>query len=186
VRANDVEEQRHEIAERAQALEPHVSDSDLKAFVIRATNEMMDTQAWYESIASLLAGKPPVKWLDEDIDNFSAEVKRIARKFRNREPLVFEGEAEETKSKGEREAMRLHRIRLGITMLGEPEQETVVQIHPEDEEIVEDIAKRVYEMLESEEMSKDRDKDVKQAALSRIIQWLEDEYETSLDAELEA
>jgi hypothetical protein len=186
VRANDVEEQRHEIAERAQALEPHVSDSDLKAFVIRATNEMMDTQAWYESIASLLASKPPVKWLDDDIDNFNAEVKRIARKFRNREPLVFEGNGEEQKAESERKAMRLHSIRLGITMLGEPEQETVVHIHPEDEEMAEDIANRLHDLLESDEVSKDKDKQVKLAALGKLIRRLKDEQETSIDAELDA
>jgi len=184
VRSNQVEKQRHEIAERAQALEPHVSDTELKAFVIRATNEMMDTQAWYESIAALLAGKPPVKWLDDDIQTFQTEVKRIARKFRNREPLVFEGNGAPESQANKRESMRLHRIRLGITMLGEPEQETIVQVHPEDEEIVDDIAERIYRILESDVSSAGKDRQVKLAALGRLIQRLEQEQEASFDSEL--
>lgn len=183
-RAGDVEEQRHEIAERAQMLDPYVSDEALKAFVIRATNEMMDTQAWYESIAALLAGTPPVKWTDDHVDAFGNKVVEIARKFRNKETLIFEGD-EEVDDEDERREMRLHRVRLGITMLGEPEQETVVQIHPEDEEIIEDIADRMQETLESDETTKDKDTQVKLAALGRLIQRLEDEREASMDAELD-
>jgi hypothetical protein len=185
-RADEVEEQRHEIAERAQVLQQHVSDADLKSFVIRATNEMMDLQAWYESIASLLAGKPPVKWTDDDIDTFKGELKRIARKFRNRESLIFEGEESGVeKSETQREEMQLHRIRLGITMLGEPEKETVVQIHPEDEDHIDEVIDRVYNTLESDETLKDKDLQVKLAALGKLIQRLEEESEASLDAELD-
>jgi len=185
VRADEVEEQRQEIAERAQILDPYVTDEDdLKAFVIRATNEMMETKAWYESIAALLAGKPPLKWTDDDVDVFRTEVVEMARKFRNQETLIFEDD-QEVEDEDERQEMRLHRIRLGITMLGEPEQETVVQIHPEDEEMIESIADRVYETLESDETAKDKDTQVKLAALGRLIQRLEDEREASMDAELD-
>jgi hypothetical protein len=167
-------------------LQPHVSDADLKSFVIRATNEMMDTQAWYESIASLLASTPPVKWTDDDISTFKSELKRVARKFRTRESLVFEDDKDEgSEDEGEREEMRLHRIRLGITMLGEPEQETVVQVHPEDDEIVEDIADKVYQTIESNEAFRDKDIQVKLAALGRLIQRLDEQQEASIDAELD-
>jgi len=185
-RASEVDEQRHEIAERAQALQADVTDADVKAFVIRATNEMMDTQAWYESIAALLAGKPPVKWLDDDISNFKSELKQVARKFRTRESLIFEGDEDGEENEEERREMRLHRIRLGITMLGEPEQETVVQIHPEDEGLVDEITDRIYEMLESDETLKDKDLQVKLAAIGKLIQRLEAKSKASLDAQLDS
>lgn len=190
-RADTVEEQRHEIAERAQALEPHVSDDSLKAFVIRATNEMMDTQAWYESIATLLTGKPPVKWLDDDLERFSAELVQTARKFRNREPLVFEN-GSDTKSKPEngkaaqKSERNLIRIRLGITTLGEDEQETVVQIQPEDEQMVNQIADRLQDVLESGAEVDGKDTQVNLAALGKLIGRLSNDLDISLTPELEA
>lgn len=185
-RANDVESQRREIAERAQLLQKHVTQDELKALVIRATNEMMDIQAWYESIASLLVGKPPVKWTDDDVETFKAELKRVAKDFRSRESLIFEeGDADEPSSDSHRAQMRLHRIRLGITMLGEPEDETVVQIHPEDEEHVSKVTERVFELLESDADLRDTDVQVKLAAMGRLIQRLNKKTDASLDAELD-
>jgi len=180
LRGDTADEQRHELAERARELEPHASDPDVKSFIIRATNEVLDTQAWYESIASLIAGKPPVKWLDKDLDTFTAELRSVARKFRMREPLVFE-EADETEN--ERGEMRLHRVRLGITRLGELEQETVVNIHPEDEEFVEETAERLQRSLEQDGDEDDRKTDVILAALGRVMQEYVDEREHTLDAE---
>ena len=186
VTAKIVKEERSEIAERAQALEPHVSDDDLKALVIRATNEMMDVQAWYESIAALFAGKPPVKWLDEDVKRFRTELRRVAKKFRNREPLVFENGQKNgyADTEDERPATRLQRIRLGITTLGEPEEETVVQVHPEDEEVVDNLVERFLEALESDPDLTDKSTQVKLAALGKLIRRLSAEHELSLDTQL--
>jgi hypothetical protein len=183
LRADSVEDRRHELAERARELEPHASDPDVKSFIIRATNEVLDTQAWYESIASLIAGKPPVKWLDKDLDTFTAELRSVARKFWTREPLVFEEADETDETEDEREEMRLHRVRLGITRLGEPEQETVVNIHPEDEEFVEETAERLQRSLEQDGNEDDRKTDVILAALGRVMQEYVDEREHTLDAE---
>ena len=183
LRGETADEQRHELAERAQELEPHVSDPDVKSFLIRATNEVLDTQAWYESIASLIAGKPPVKWLDKDLDTFTAELRSVARKFRMREPLVFEEADETDETEDERGEMRLHRVRLGITRLGELEQETVVNIHPEDEEFVEETAERLQRSLEQDGDEDDRKTDVILAALGRVMQEYVDERELALDAE---
>lgn len=181
-------EQRHELAERAQRLEPHVTDGDLKSFVIRATNEVMDTRAWYESLASLLASRPPVKWRDEDIETFKAELRQIARKFTTREPLIFEdeeGEPDGQEETSDRAEMRLHRIRLGITMLGEPEQETVVNIHPEDEDLVESVANRMEKALKTDEEAQDANSQVKLAALGRLIRRLSDKQDASMETELD-
>ncbi len=183
LRADTADEQRHELAERARELEPHASDPDVKSFIIRATNEVLDTRAWYESIASLLVSKPPVKWLDGDLDTFESELKEVARKFRTREPLVFEDISENEEDKSQREEMQLHRVRLGITRLGEPEQETVVNIHPEDEEFVEDVAGEIQRALEQEEESGDMSPDVMLAALGRVMEEYVGERERALDTE---
>jgi hypothetical protein len=183
LRGDTADEQRHELAERARELEPHASDPDVKSFIIRATNEVLDTQAWYESIASLLVSKPPVKWLDGDLDTFESELTGVARKFRTREPLVFEDVSENEEDEDEREEMQLHRVRLGITRLGEPEQETVVNIHPEDEEFVEDVAGQIQRALEQEEESGDTNPDVMLAALGRVMEEYVGERERALDTE---
>jgi len=185
LRSESVEEQRHELAERARELEPHASDPDVKSFIIRATNEVLDTQAWYESIASLIVSKPPVKWLDGDLDTFENELKEVARKFRTREPLVFENVAEDQDEYEEeqREKMELHRVRLGITRLGEPEQETVVNIHPEDEEFVENAAAQIRSVLEQEGESGDMAPDVLLAALGRVMEEVTEKRESTLNSE---
>jgi hypothetical protein len=186
LRADSVEDRRHELAERARELEPHASDPDVKSFIIRATNEVLDTQAWYESIASLIAGKPPVKWLDGDLEDFEVELREVAKTFRHQETLIFEGAQEETKDSEEsdtREEMRLHRIRLGITKLGEPERETVVNIHPEDEDFVETVAERVRSALEHEEDDGDTSSDIVLVALGRVMERLVDEREQALNPE---
>jgi len=184
LRADRVEEQRHELAERARELEPHASDPDVKSFIIRATNEVLDTQAWYESIASLLVSKPPVKWLDGDLDTFESELKEVARKFRTREPLVFEEASDEDEEhEQERQEMKLHRVRLGITRLGEPEQETVVNLHPEDEEFVEDAASQIRSTLEQGGEGGDMTTNVLLAALGRVMEEITEERERALDSE---
>lgn len=183
LRAGTADDQRHELAERARELEPHASDPDVKSFIIRATNEVLDTQAWYESIASLIVSKPPVKWLDGDLDTFESELKEVARKFRTREPLVFEGAAEDDEDEDEREEMQLHRVRLGITRLGEPEQETVVNIHPEDEEFVESAVTNIQNAVEQEGSEDNMTPDVLLAALGRVMEELTEKRERALDSE---
>lgn len=183
LRPDAVEEQRHELAERARELEPHASEPDVKSFIIRATNEVLDTRAWYESIASLLVSKPPVKWLDGDLDTFESKLKEVARKFRTREPLVFEENSnEDKKHEEEREEMQLHRVRLGITRLGEPEQETVVNIHPEDEEYVEGAVAKIRNALEQGERGDDMTPDVLLAALGRVMEEVTEKRERALDS----
>jgi hypothetical protein len=79
--------------------------------------------------------------------------------------------------------MQLHRVRLGITRLGEPEQETVVNIHPEDEEFVEDVAGEIQRALEQEEESGDMSPDVMLAALGRVMEEYVGERGRALDTE---
>jgi hypothetical protein len=185
LRADSVEEQRHELAERARELEPHASDPDVKSFIIRATNEVLDTQAWYESIASLIAGKPPVKWLDGDLEDFEIKLREVAKTFRHQETLIFEDTESTTTEEDSdtREEMRLHRIRLGITKLGEPERETIANIHPEDEDFVEDVAGRIRSALEQEQEDGDTNPNIVLAALGRVMEELVDERERALDPE---
>jgi len=184
LRSESIEEQRHELAERARALEPNASDPDVKSFIIRATNEVLDTQAWYESIASLLVSKPPVKWLDGDLEDFEVELREVAKTFRHQETLIFEGNGEkESQDTDEREEMRLHRIRLGIAKLGEPEKETVVNLHPEDEEFVENAAAQIRGALEKGDEQEDKTPDVLLAALGRVMEEITEQRERSLDSE---
>jgi hypothetical protein len=157
----------------------------VKSFIIRATNEVLDTQAWYESIASLIAGKPPVKWLDGDLEDFEIKLREVAKTFRHQETLIFEDTESTTTEEDSdtREEMRLHRIRLGITKLGEPERETIANIHPEDEDFVEDVAGRIRSALEQEQEDGDTNPNIVLAALGRVMEELVDERERALDPE---
>ena len=45
-------------------------DAKLKAFLLRATDSDLEDSTWLESLATLLAGKPPAHWDDQDRARF--------------------------------------------------------------------------------------------------------------------
>ena len=178
LRAPDADDRRHELAERARLLLPHATQTNLKAFLVRATDEIHDTQGWYESLAALLAKSPPAQWLDHQRDAFHMALTEVARRFRTLEPLVFD----ESGHVGEMETDAAHpsvqRMRLGVTSLGEPEREAVVSVHVEDQAYVDSLAENLEHLLDGSEVDSP---DIKLAALGQLTRKLLAERETQLD-----
>jgi hypothetical protein len=96
LRAADADGRRHELATRSRTLLPVATDLRLKSFLVRASDEILDTRAWTESVAALLARQPPAQWGDEDRTRFRVTLQDIARIFDNLEPLALELEAAES------------------------------------------------------------------------------------------
>ncbi|PSQ76240.1 MAG: hypothetical protein BRD37_07275 [Bacteroidetes bacterium QH_8_67_23] len=198
LQAEDSEARRSELAERAQVLLSHVTDTALKSFCVRATDEMLDTQGWYESLAALLAKRPPEQWVDKDREKFEETLTQVAHRFRNQEPLYFEeskngagsSEAEgngedavESKeaspaaqTNGTASPPKMRRIRLSISASDEPDQEAVVNIRLENEDDVDQVVKHVGRALEEAD---ENNVDVKLAGVSEVAQSLLTEREAS-------
>ena len=174
LQAEDREARRSELAKRAQVLLPHVSEAPLSSFLVRATDEMMDTQSWYETLAALIAKRPPAQWLDKNRETFQSRLAEIAQQFLNQEPLYFEeGDGAEASTTSTQEngkaAPKTQRIRLSISAQNEPDKQAVVSIPVEKEDHVSEVVEAVKKTLDAE---KSLSADLKLAALSKVAQQL--------------
>ncbi len=156
---------RQELADRARLLLPHANDTKLKAFLVRAADEVLDTQGWYESLSSLLANRPPVQWRDEDLSLFNNTLREVSRRFSMLEPIVFDLQQESAEdSVHDTNSPTVKRVRLSVTMQYEDEHEQVISIHPEDHELIEQVRQR----LQSEIAKEDVTLETKIAALAQL------------------
>ena len=158
LRAGDADGRRAELAERARALLPVASDARLKAFLVRATDQILDTQAWFESLAALLAKRPPEQWTDEDRASFATALRGIAQAFFKLEPLAHDLTDGTRPPAGD-----VRRVRLFVQTLTEQEEDGIVHVHPEDDALVDALHVRLAEALPD-----DATADVKLAALGRL------------------
>ncbi len=173
------DERRHELAERARPLLPHATDTRLKAFLVRATDEILDTQGWYESLAALLAKRPPVQWSDEDHEVFGTALREIARRFHTLEPIAFEADQEAPEPEAPAADTRLlKRVRLSVTVQYEDEHEHVISIHPEDNDLITDVYRRLREAVDAEDVVLE----TKIAALAQLTKELLSERERTYKA----
>lgn len=69
-----------ELHERAQNISQVVGDFKLEAFIGRLA-QFSNSDASFESIASLAASKPPRNWIDPDLDRTTIEIADLAQKF---------------------------------------------------------------------------------------------------------
>jgi hypothetical protein len=67
-------------------------DTKLKAFLMRAADDATEDATWLESIATLLAGKPPTHWDDQDRARFEVQLAAVTRTFEHFRVLAFEME----------------------------------------------------------------------------------------------
>ena len=67
-------------------------ESKLKAFLQRVADDGVEDNTWLESIATLLAGKPPVHWDDQDRAKFELQLGASARNFEHYRILAIEME----------------------------------------------------------------------------------------------
>lgn len=182
LRATAPDDRRHELAERARALLPAADDVQLRAFLVRASDEILDTRAWTESVAALLAKQPPTQWSDEDRRRFTLALRAVAQAFDKLEPLALDLAAEEAQRETAHpsdatdaetpaprdttppRASRVRRVRLLVKALNEDEQDGVIHVHPEDDPLIE----RLYDRLAGALAGEDAHADAQLAALSRL------------------
>ena len=67
-------------------------DLKLKSFLLRVIDPAVEETTWVESIATLLAGKPPTAWDDQDRSRFEVQLAATARTFEHFKVLAYEME----------------------------------------------------------------------------------------------
>lgn len=117
---------RQEIEHEARLVLNVAVDAKLKSFLLRAIDAGVEDQTWLESIATLLAGKPPTAWDDQDRARFEVQLAATSRTFEHFKVLAYEMQ---------RSGFALldgdHRmLRVSITVPNGPEVERVVQVPP--------------------------------------------------------
>ena len=156
LRSASREERRSELGERARALAGEAVDGTLRAFIVRAGDELLDARGWLESIGALLTRRPPNQWGDEDRARFATALGDVARTFAHREAVAFTAEAPAERTR------HAQKLRIGVTATHEEEREAVVHVHPEDAETVRQLAASMLGALG------DADVDVQLAALGQL------------------
>ena len=116
---------RRELAMRSERLMPAAFDSKLKSFLVRASDEVLDREGWVVSVATLLGGKPPASWRDDDLEQARLNLAMLRRRFFALEGMLMEGE-------GEALADGTELIRIAVAQSGEGEHEQIVALRGTD------------------------------------------------------
>ena len=92
-------EYRQQVARRAAALIPLVTDIELKGFCLRISDAALGDAAWLESFGSFVAASPPSRWKGQDEYAFLERLHLLAGKFARTEATHFSETANEPGSK---------------------------------------------------------------------------------------
>lgn len=77
------------LSKHASGLADNLLEPRLRSFVLLASNDILDDEAWLEAIANNIAGRPAAGWRDQDADRFTAELHGIGGAFRRYQALHY-------------------------------------------------------------------------------------------------
>jgi hypothetical protein len=118
---------RQEIEHHARLVLNVAVEMKLKAFLMRVADSSIEGSTWLESIATLLAGKPPTHWDDADRARFEVQLAATARTFEHFRVLAFEmAKTGFALLDGDREMLRI-----SISVPDGGEVERVVKVPPQ-------------------------------------------------------
>lgn len=127
---SDFDTARQELASRGRRLLAAAADTQLKAFLVRATDEVLDRDAWIVSVGTLVAGRPPESWHDADAEQMRLTLRAISRKFAALEAVVVH-DADGA------DAGQATLLRLSVIQPGQPEASRIVPVRGEDVQAIE-------------------------------------------------
>ena len=141
-------------------------DIKLRSFLSRAVDDECDDSTWVESLATLLANRPPTAWDDRDLARFEVELTAIARSFHHFKVLAFEMERSGVALLDGDPGM----LRVSVTTPTTGEFERVVQVPAEFRPQVDRAREELLKVLDREHLL-DR-KDVSVAVLAQLVRQL--------------
>jgi hypothetical protein len=149
---------RRELVARAERLLPYAVDAQLKALLIRAGEHDMPREEWLVSLGTLLGGKPPDAWHDDDIDRMRLNLGVICRRFASLESMLLDRDDSHM-------AIDPMLLRVTVAQLGEIEQERVVPLRPVDHALVTSMRGQIRTVIDAASSSLSRDAIVAALAL---------------------
>jgi hypothetical protein len=128
-------------------------EAKLKAFLERIIDAGLEDKTWLESIATLLVGKPPVHWEDQDKARFEVQLRATVKNFENYRIIAIEME------KSGISLLHRNRSMLLVSITGSEHgvKEKVVQVSSDLVERAGKIRGEIYRVLDSSCFSNDKD-----------------------------
>jgi hypothetical protein len=140
---------RKEIGLRAEIMSEWIADLRLRAFVTRLRDRTLADREWLESVAAVLASKPPNRWNDSDVVAYRMGLAEIAGQFRRAEEIaVSDGQ-----SRGDPPEART--LRLAVTDVSGRENRELVRIRAEAEAEVTQLVDVLLKKLQDSEADPD-------------------------------
>src|SRR5205085_1513632 len=138
----------------------------LKAFLMRAADSGIEDATWLESIATLLAGKPPTHWDDADRARFEVQLAATTRTFEHFRVLAFEMEQTGfALLDGDKEMLR---ISISVPEGGDVER--VVKVPPQLTSLARQVQEEVRRVLREQNLLDQREVSV--AILAQVARQL--------------
>jgi hypothetical protein len=127
------------LAQDADRLLIGVQQPLLRAFCLRLADRALADTEWLEAIGSLLCSKPPAKWSDRDLEQFSRELSQITAAFRHTQTLLFpHGSADGAA------------FRISITRHDGSECEQVLQVNADEEPRVFELERQLLSIVKEQ------------------------------------
>ena len=151
-------EDRHILSERTKNIISVTMDPVLKAFLVRVT-DTLEHRAWLDSIGTVVTGRPPLHWSDDDLLSFEHQMASLSQKVSRYERLALEA-GKSSKNCGE--------IRqLSITSNLMPELSRIIHIDIEKQADLNNIEESLTTMIR--QLSSKEGEDIVLAAISSYI-----------------
>lgn len=131
---------RARIAERMNTIVHDVAEPRLKAFCIRLADSELTVVQWLESIASLLASRPPSKWSDTDEAQFQHELTILGARLVRMEGMLFKRGVKAGQSTG---------VRLTLTQSDGRERDCVIHPDQAQETTIAEIETAIMKLISS-------------------------------------
>jgi hypothetical protein len=131
---------RPELTQRAICVLPTLIEPEIKAFTLRLADRGLDDQAWLESLASLVARKPPERWADTDEAEYHHRLPTLTRRFSHIEATQFSGDRMAGGEGGSA-------YRLLITAADGREVEQIYRAKPQDQGVLTGIESELRQLL---------------------------------------
>ncbi len=128
---------RMDIGKRAGLLSSFIAEAKLKAFCFRLKDSILSEADWLDSVASMIASKPPEKWVDQDVQIFNEHLSELASRFVRTESVAFD-----------RKGNYAHgAIRLCVTLPDGTEKKQVLSVSADEHEKIEEIQDEIQKLI---------------------------------------